>query len=100
MEDGTIPLDCRPCWVYVSEAKSGAGQLQVGYSRTLPGMLAGTGEHRLLYYRQFSTISDGLGHKLLLEELSTESLLLTIRVVNPAMNDLHTDFIMNHPKGH
>lgn len=99
MEDGIISLCCTPCWVYVSEKKNPAGQLRVGYCRTLPVMLAHTAEDSLLYYRQFSTLSDGLGHKLLLEELSSQSLYLTIQSINPEMRDLHDDFIIRRHAG-
>ena len=81
MTEGNISLNYTPCWVYISEKKKSAGLLQVGYCRTLPIMLTHTAEDNLLYYRQFSTLGDGLGHKLLLEDLSTDSLYLTIRSV-------------------
>ncbi|MDF9828900.1 hypothetical protein [Parabacteroides sp. PF5-6] len=95
MEASFISLQSTPCWVYIAEKEKSAEGLQVGFCRSLPVMLERTGHDKLLYYRQFSTPTDALGHKLLLEELSGESLQLTISSINPEMRDLHNDFIIS-----
>lgn len=79
------------CWIYISQDLAGS-TLHIGYAHDLVAMLEELGEKQLLFYRQFAHLTDGLGHKLLLEKLGEESLRHTIRRLNPEMRDLKEDF--------
>lgn len=45
-------------------------------------------EDKLLYFRMFNDMQEAIGHKLLMEHLSRESIEVNIRSVNPRMIDM------------
>lgn len=80
------------CWVYIARECEPPLQFHIGAAIDLPQLLNDNKQKRLLYYRQFSNVLDGLAHKLLLAELNRQSLTLLIRGMNPEMRDLNMDF--------
>ncbi|MDH6344301.1 hypothetical protein M2480_003188 [Parabacteroides sp. PFB2-12] len=84
--------EASPCWVFIYREDEKAYRLQIGFSRGLPQMLAQSIGKTLLYYRQFPSTDDGLAHKLLLENLSSDSLHQRILRTNAQLNNLLQEF--------
>lgn len=80
------PIHCK-CWVYITRKAEGNSR-QIKYTVDLNSKLHGIQDAALIYYRSFDNVMDALGHKLLLENLSTQSVDCIIRKTNPRMQDL------------
>ncbi|MDF9831572.1 hypothetical protein [Parabacteroides sp. PF5-6] len=78
------------CWVYI--VKESEAAIQIGYSPSLPRMLAGSRGKALLYYRQFPHPVDGVAHKLYLENLSAENITRFIGHYNACGTNLLEEF--------
>lgn len=96
MKDKFIPYDNQPCWVSVYARREQCAHYCIGFDLTLPQMLARQPEMRLLYYRQFVNLADGLAHKLLLEQLSADSIDSLIARYNSTHSDLYNEFNSYH----
>ncbi|MDR1644772.1 MAG: hypothetical protein LBS05_02950 [Tannerellaceae bacterium] len=81
MEAPSCTNGSTPCWIYIlQEGKE--TDYQIGYTLDLPERMRkvkGNGA-RLVYLRKFDDISDAIGHKLFLEEISQASLRRIIRM--------------------
>ncbi|MDH6314242.1 hypothetical protein M2137_003041 [Parabacteroides sp. PFB2-10] len=91
--------DDSPCWVFICRGNEEEHRLQIGFSRTLPQMLAQSIGKSLLYYRQFPSLDDGLAHKLLLKNLSGDSLLQRILRTNAQLKNLLQEFRLPDENG-
>lgn len=84
------------CWVYITRTPR-TDELFICYTLNLADELARNPHLILLYYRRFENIHDAIGHKLLLEQLSTASVSLIINRLNPHDIDLRNEFKNNKP---
>jgi len=80
------------CWVYILKESESEETWLIGYSPSLPRMLACSRGKQLFYYRQFAYPVDGLSHKLFLETLSPESITRFILQHNPTGTNLLEEF--------
>jgi len=80
------------CWVFIARDNDVPRQLHIGMATDLPQLLQDNAEREILYYRQFSTTIEGLGHKLFLVNVENETLWQTIRGMNPTGRDLKEEF--------
>ncbi|WP_277466947.1 hypothetical protein [Parabacteroides sp. PF5-6] len=78
------------CWVYI--VKENKETEEIGYSPSLPRMLAICRGKHLTYYRQFSHPVDGVAHKLYLQNLSAESLMHFVSYYNADGSNLLEEF--------
>ncbi|NDW12075.1 hypothetical protein D0T50_04125 [Bacteroides sp. 214] len=80
------------CWVYLLELKNKS--FSICYTRNLYRELQSLSKSiRLVFYRSFTNITDGIAYKLLLENLSPTSIYYVITAHNPLNEDLRKDFI-------
>ncbi|MDF9831604.1 hypothetical protein [Parabacteroides sp. PF5-6] len=79
------------CWIYIYMEPTDL-KPRIRYADEVPRMLHELGDRFLLFYRQFPYLNDGLGYKLVLENMDKELLRHTIRRFNPEMRDLKEDF--------
>ncbi|WP_277465450.1 hypothetical protein [Parabacteroides sp. PF5-6] len=84
------------CWIYILRQRQTPGTMRITFSLMAKEMLQHAPQADLLYYRQFTQVAEALAHKLLLENLSTNSLYSYIQHINPEMKDLNTDFGVLH----
>ena len=92
MKRASIPINTR-CWVYIlldTETK----KQQIEYTINLSGKLHHSPNTALIYYRLFDNVLDALAHKLLLEELSPQSVESIIRKTNPDFQNLGASLII------
>lgn len=92
MIDGTNIFTYTNCWVYILREKPEAKGMEIAYALSLKDLLHHARNANLLYYRQFNQVSEAMGHKLLLENLSPDSLYSYITRMNPEMRDLCEEF--------
>ena len=92
MIDGANIFTHTNCWVYILQQKQAPKALRIAFAMTAKEMLHQTSPAELLYYRQFTQVSEAMGHKLLLENLSADSLYSCIQHLNPLMRDLNEEF--------
>gem|GEM_PF-5977961 len=91
-------LNCNnSCWVYLIEAAD-EHNIEVAYDLRLSRILDKTdnGLHRLVYLRRFSNPLDAIGHKLLLESVSQQSLKRLIKMNNPDNKNLRSEIFINY----
>lgn len=81
------------CWVFITRDNQLPKLLYIGMAADLPQMFQKNAEREILYYRQFSTTAEGIGHKMYLGHVGNETLWHTIRGMNPGMRDLRKDFL-------
>lgn len=91
MKRSFTPINTR-CWVYIIRNTDGKGR-QIKYTVNLNGRLHRLQNADLIYYRLFDNVLDALAHKLLLEELSPQSVDSIIRKTNPEFQNLKPQFI-------
>lgn len=82
------------CWIYIY-MNDATSTFSIRYADAVPRMLKELGDQSLLFYRQFPYISDGLGYKLILENMDAYALQHTIHRFNPELRDLKEDFQNN-----
>lgn len=77
------------CWIYIYREKEKSG-LQIAYTLDFPAWIrdSDNSDIRLIYFRRFDNILDGIAHKLFLEQMSVVSLRRFIRIYNPREEDL------------
>lgn len=88
----TITLCNNYCWVFITRENTPRQQLYIGLAVNLPQVFREQPERDILYYRQFATTAEGLGHKLYLAQVEKTTLWQTIRGMNPAAEDLRKEF--------
>ncbi|MDL2255397.1 hypothetical protein LJC44_05050 [Parabacteroides sp. OttesenSCG-928-G06] len=92
MKPKKTPLYYDYCWVFVSREKHSPQQLYIGTAADLPQLFRDNTNREILYYRQFATTAEGMGHKLFLTHVKEETLWHTIRGMNPEGRDLGKEF--------
>lgn len=80
------------CWVYVTRNIQPDQELHIGIAANLPALLIESKDKEILYFRQFASTLDALAHKLLLTNVSSETLYRMIRENNPSLRNLSEDF--------
>jgi len=93
MIDGASILTYTNCWVYILQKKEETKNPEIAYTISFKDLLRQCRDAELLYYRQFNQMTEAMGHKLLLENLSADSLYVYITQMNPEMTDLSKDFL-------
>ena len=83
------------CWVYIyTDGKKAEGSFRIAYHLDLrEEMKRLSGDAKLISFRRFHNIADALGHKLLLEHLSRDSLDELILRMNPNGADLRREIL-------
>lgn len=80
------------CWVYAVESKGCPLSIGIAINMLLQvkeiGLLFKERGYRLIYCKQFPDTISALGHKLLLEHISPQSVMCIIKEENPDLNDL------------
>lgn len=84
------------CWVYILRQRQKPDTVRITFSLKAKEMLQQGDLADLVYYRQFTQVAEALAHKLLLENLSIDSLYSYIQHINPEMKDLNTDFTVKN----
>lgn len=80
------------CWVYILQQRQASGAMRITFALTAKEMLREAEYAELVYYRQFTQVAEAMGHKLLLENLSPDSLYSYITQTNPEMKNLNEEF--------
>ena len=80
------------CWVYVlvTKGKLLSIEMAVNIKQRLGELNMGNEHYRLIYCRLFTNTISALGHKLLLEHLSHQSVMRIIKKENPGLLDLRS----------
>lgn len=82
------------CWVYLLKGNQD-NSYEILFDRHLPEKIEQHNElaDRLVYYRQFDKIVDGIAHRLFLKSISETSIKRLISINNPGMLDLKTELL-------
>ncbi|MDH6312682.1 hypothetical protein M2137_001457 [Parabacteroides sp. PFB2-10] len=80
------------CWVFITREKHSPQHIYIGMVANLPQLFRDNADKDILYYRQFATTVEGIGHKLFLSHIKEETLWHTIRGMNPEGRDLRKEF--------